>query len=248
MAKLIVGIVLLFFLGLLVMAGSRQEQKTATLVKIPDTIREVVVSGEKFAYVFSISDPGRTKLVSNFEDKLSSAELTQNNHCASGINGSFYDENREPLGWWKSEGVTRKKPTHNNLLNGYIGLRENNTMWINKNPPDSEVVWGMQSGPVLITDGKQEKLTLAADKQARRSVGGTTALGKFVAMSIFRRDSRFDGPLLSLLPAVVGSISDKEGWQIMDAVNLDGGAASAFYSANELVPEMVVVGSWICIY
>jgi exopolysaccharide biosynthesis protein len=214
----------------------------------PDTVKNISVNNQNYAYYFWELNPVKTKLIGNFSEKMAAKTISVNNDCLVGINGSFYDENSRPLGWWLSDGKTLKDFTKNSLLNGYVSLNSNEELVISKEKPAKVQVWGMQAGPVLIMKGKSEILSMANDKPARRSVVGREANGKLLALSVFDQNSRFDGPTMTELPTVVTAIANREQLVITDAINLDGGAASAFYSSTDKLPEVVAVGSWICGY
>jgi exopolysaccharide biosynthesis protein len=68
-----------------------------------------------------------------------------------------------------------------------------------------------------------------------------------IIISIFDERQVNTGPLLSDLPEIVGEASNKYGLNIKNAVNLDGGACSAFISGSTALPELVRSGSFLCI-
>lgn len=226
--------------------GKTVPVSTETVVS-ENVINKVRIADAEFNYTFFVTDPRKIKLVANFDDKNSSEAISDSNDCEKGINGSFYNQNREPLAGWEANGNVRKNITHNNLLNGYIGLSESNFFWLGREIPEEPMKWGMQAGPVLMTQGKKEVLNMATDKPARRSVAGITSTGQAVMISVFLENSRYDGPTLELLPEVILKINETESLQIDRALNLDGGSASAYYTQTYKLPELIAVGSFLCV-
>ncbi len=208
--------------------------------------RAVSVGGINYEYVTAAADPKKISLIGNFDQPAASADLATASGCAAGVNGGFYGQDGQPLGWWEANGQVYKNYTHNNLLNGYAGVNEAGSLVIGSGEPRGKWRWGLQSGPLLVQDGKALALVMAADKPARRSVLAKTRPGTGELIMIFGDRSALDGPVLAELPMIIEAIGRQEGWQITEAINLDGGTAAAFYSPEVKIPEVVAVGSWIC--
>lgn len=246
--KAVIGVTLLAVLaGLTIYRPHGQQNKIVNPQVLSVTPHEVSVSGNRYAYTYFSALPINTKLIGNFDERISSAEISTKNGCTYGINGSFYNEKFEPLAGWQADGQVRKYITHNNLLNGYIGVTSSKDVWLGKSIPEVKMAWGMQSGPVLITNGKAELLNMSSDKPSRRSVAAVSRKGNLIFISIFDKNSRYDGPTMEMLPQIIEAISDQEHFEAVSAINLDGGSASAFYAPEDKLPELVVVGSWICV-
>ncbi|RJR30058.1 hypothetical protein C4564_01180, partial [Candidatus Microgenomates bacterium] len=105
----------------------------------------------------------------------------------------------------------------------------------------------LQTGPVLVENGSAVELSLARDKQARRIVAAITGSNELVFVAIYSPGSSFDGPYLEDLPLIVNHISEELNLNIADAINLDGGTASAFYSENTHISELSPIGSFFCV-
>jgi len=130
------------------------------------------------------------------------------------------------------------------LFNGYIII--DNSAFDISNSPKTGVLYGLQTGPLLVSNGKPWKLDLIRDKPARRMVMGTADDGIFL-LAVFNGEAETTGPQLMDLPSWVMQIADKEKLIIDTAINLDGGGASAFYSTNVFLKESSSVGSWWCV-
>ena len=120
------------------------------------------------------------------------------------------------------------------------GLPQINYGW------DENVDMGVQTGPVLILDGDEVDLKLARDKQARR-MAAFIAGNDLYFVTVFHPEAVLDGPFLDSLPGIVLKIGQDEGFVVSSAVNLDGGAASAWYSPTLTLKEWQPVGSWWCV-
>src|SRR5258708_5696859 len=104
----------------------------------------------------------------------------------------------------------------------------------------------LQSGPILKENNEFKNLSIIDDHPARRIVMGVTGENKAVLMVIYKDGSSFDGPLLGNLPTVLKTFEEKSGTTLADAINLDGGGASAFYSGDTILTEASPVGSFFC--
>lgn len=189
-------------------------------------------------------DPENLILINNTGIKKTSDELIKNHNCLAGINGGFYGTDDKPLGWMVIDNVQISKPKESKLFNGYITI-DNSTFKINDSS-DAGVLYGLQTGPLLVSNGRPWKLDLIRDKPARRMVMGRAKDGIFL-LAVFNGEAETTGPQLMDLPNWVMQIADKEKLIIDTAINLDGGGASAFYSSKVFLKESSPVGSWWCV-
>jgi exopolysaccharide biosynthesis protein len=189
-------------------------------------------------------DPENLILINNTGIKKTSEELIKSNNCSSGINGGFYGTDDKPVGWMVINNEQISKPKESTLFNGYIII--DNSAFDISNSPKTGVLYGLQTGPLLVSNGKPWKLDLIRDKPARRMVMGTADDGIFL-LAVFNGEAETTGPQLMDLPSWVMQIADKEKLIIDTAINLDGGGASAFYSTNVFLKESSSVGSWWCV-
>jgi len=204
----------------------------------PEKISPTGVTEEKEYAYFQIKADSLS-LINNWENQVSSDEIIEKLGCISGINGGFYGEDKKPLGWVVIDSQQVQKPKDSELLNGYVYV-SNNKFYISDSVPAELPKFGLQSGPLLIKNGKTMVLKLAADKPARRSVAVETTDGKGY-MVMFLGE-----PTLKELPETLENLGKKVNWSIKSAINLDGGTASAFENGNERYREIISVGSWWC--
>lgn len=254
---LIFGMVLIF-LGIFIFQQSAKPVEIIQLNISPTPIpitqlgKEVSLGDKKYRYFSQIIDNDRTfKLINNLVKKNSAELLMKQNNCRIGINGGFYDTNDRPLGLLIAEGVTIRKEINSNLFNGFIySVNEKKLLLGDKVPENVNLISAVQTGPLLISSGVPIELKLTTDKPARRMVMADVGSGQSVItlIAVTSENAVLDGPLLDELPAIMEMIWKKEGWLAINmAINLDGGAASAFYTPNFKLQEWSAVGSWWCI-
>lgn len=194
-----------------------------------------------------VPDLGRFFLYPNFKERLSTQELLKQEGCQSLVSAGFYTKENEPIGLFITEGEQIKNRVESRLFDGIFSVDRNNEAKISLQTPQENVRLALQSGPVLIKDGKVLKLQIKEDKSARRVVLALNKTGEVYFLAIFNKDSVFEGPLLAELPRVVKSLEEKMDVEFLDALNLDGGSASAFYSDFLSLSELTPIGSFFCI-
>ncbi len=182
-------------------------------------------------------------LIPNYDDHLIASDIFLGHSCLAGVNGGFYAENYNPLGLVSIDNVLLQTEHSNSLFNGFLSIGAINSIASNYSE-GSRII--LQSGPLLLKAGEPIALSIVNDKPARRVVVGKTDQ-HLVFLVIFKGETEVLGPYLSELPDVVKTISNKEGLNLQDAMNLDGGRASTFYSQDLSLPELDPVGSVFCV-
>jgi uncharacterized protein YigE (DUF2233 family) len=218
-----------------------------TLSMSPKPVPSVALGQASFAYAFfRVPDLSRLSLIPNFKQKSESQSLMRTNGCTMAINGGFYDKNDTPLGFFVSGKKVYGSELTSNLANGFVWVASGAAV-ISTELPHLQFNIALQTGPLLLFDGNVLPLTIKNDSGARRMLVAKTNDNTLLFMTVYRQDSVFDGPLLGDLPEVVQKISRKENLGIADAVNLDGGSASAFYNGETALSELTAVGSLFCV-
>lgn len=206
------------------------------------------LDGRNYSYRYFEAGKNTVGLIPNFSQKLNSKEIMRINGCKDLINGGFYTQNDKPLGLFYTGGKKYGQVKNSRLLDGFISDPLNGFYEITFTQPElSRVSWALQNGPVLIYDGTKTDLAIRDDYEARRSVAAV-GKGSLYFLTVFTEISLNSGPLLADLPDVLEAISEKEGWDITSAINLDGGSASAFIMEDFSVPELKFIGSALCVY
>jgi hypothetical protein len=221
---------------------SPKTQSSPILEKL-DTI---TLNSQTYYFTYTlIDDLTNLKLYPNFKDQLSSVELIEKYHCSILINGGFYSEDFKPLGWLVSNSQQLSSPIKSQLFNGYLSIKNNKTS-ITSNNLDA-VTLGLQSGPLLIQANQSLNLNIKNDEPRRRLVSALTPSNQLLFIAIIIKDSLFFGPMLADLPGVIEAISRQLQIPITDAINLDGGSASTFYSPSVHLKEFSPIGSFFCL-
>lgn len=193
-------------------------------------------------------NPKDVNFYSNLSDKKSSIQLKQDRNCKAVVNGGFYSVDYKPLGLVISEGNTESEYRNNSLFNGIFGINFADKVFIENSYPKGDTRLAIQSGPVLIKNKVAQKLQLKNDEFARRTIVGLTNNKQEVYFfSVYKDGSMFEGPMLSQLPEFMQLFSKQIQIEIDDALNLDGGSASAFLSESASIREANTIGFYFCV-
>ncbi len=203
-------------------------------------------NGKEFSYDFFVVDNLQKLSLLENKDKKDAKELIADNSCHQVINGGFYDTENKPLGLFISAGEEVYPQISSDLLDGFLLITQNGNFLIDKVLPTEDLRIGLQSGPLLIKKTKVLSLNIKNDKLARRMVAMQTK-EDLLFLTVFEKEARFSGPMLADLPLVIKQIADKEKLAIINALNLDGGAASVFKSKKIFLNEYDLVGSLFCV-
>lgn len=202
----------------------------------PKQVTEIHLDGKTYqVYWYKVQKAQSLMLKANFEERKSASELKEKNNCEFLVNGGFYSKDNKPIGWWTNEGRTLSQPQKNDLFNGFI-YGKNGKVMIEKSAAE-RVEWGLQSGPML-----NSELRIKNDELRRRIIAATTSDGQLIFLAITLKNSSFEGPYLKDLPDILKLLN----LNIAEAINLDGGTASAFLSLDIQLTEANPVGSFFC--
>lgn len=198
----------------------------------------------RYAWV-KITDLSRLTLLPNYDAQLSSENLANKYHCQILVNGNFYDENDRPLGWLVSQGETLSKAIISSLFNGFLSL-STSKVEISPSVPQGLVNLGLQSGPLLILDSKPLLLKINNDQPRRRVIAALNNQSELIFLVLTGTDSLFSGPLLADMPKLVLALGQALNQNLVAALNLDGGSASAFHTDTIHLNEYAYIGSFFC--
>lgn len=196
---------------------------------------------------FTVSDAEKVALYSNLEDEKTAKTLLSDRDCKNLVSAGFYTKEKRPIGFFVSQGETIGLTTNNELFNGFLSKNRNSKVRLSREVPEEELDWGLQSGPILIKNGQPITLKIKNDEQERRVVAGITKAGEVAFFVLYGKESLIQGPYLADLPKILTDLEEKTGVKLQDAVNLDGGTASAFYSDYLSLSELTFIGSYFCI-
>lgn len=187
-----------------------------------------------------VADFSRLRLFSNLAEQKSAVELAAVKNCEFLVNAGFYDEQDRHLGWFQADGRELSPAQSNRLFDGFLSI-DSGRAEIGFSPREA-ADFGLQSGPVLVFDAKPLKLTIKDDQPRRRVVAALTRDQQLIFLVILSPQSDYSGPLLADTPRLVLAINR----DIVSAVNLDGGSASAFITPEVNLPEYQPLGGFFC--
>lgn len=191
-----------------------------------------------------VDDPRKLTLHLNLEDKKTAASAKEELGCKLLVNGGFYNKEDKAIGLFVTGGKTLNNWQENNLFNGVFGITSKGEVKIGTQIDGFEIA--IQTGPVLVKDGVHKELAIKNDEPERRVVVGTVTGEKLVFLSFYNPSSYYLGPNLEDLPFLLKSFEKQTGLEIQDAINLDGGTASAFYNEEISLTELRAIGSFFC--
>jgi len=206
--------------------------------------------GEEYSFAtIKVTDASRLTLLPNFSEQKTSEEIVNEGRCKSLVNGGFYSEKFAPIGLFISEREEIQRRQTNATFNGFFLISEGNIPEILRETRDEEYRIGLQAGPILIQDSTPLKLELKAEEQEkdRRVMVALNDKGEIFFIVVFIQNSFFSGPTLASLPEVLKEIQSSLGENFISALNLDGGAASTFWSEGTKLKELSPIGSYFCI-
>jgi uncharacterized protein YigE (DUF2233 family) len=225
-----------------------QISKELTPTNIPKKVKTVNFKNTQFAYdFFTVADPATLSLTPNFTHPKDAETIRTENNCKSVINGGFYDKQSKPLGYFRIGDSVLGPKIDSDLVNGFFWSDASGSAVISTELPNATYNFALQSGPVLLFGGDVLPLSIHNDQPARRMAVARSADNRLIFLTVYSEQAVFEGPNLADLPDIIMSISNQEHLSITDALNLDGGSASAFYSGETRLSELTPVGSLFCV-
>jgi exopolysaccharide biosynthesis protein len=210
--------------------------------------KTIAFGDETYAYdLFVVEDAADIRLIPNFKEKKTSEMTIKEYGCSALTSAGFYSEEGEPIGLFIHDFKKLSDFEKNNTFNGFFWINYLDTPLITRTVEQEQARLAIQTGPILMENKEVINLSLKNDKRARRVVAATTGENSVVFLAVYDEQSKLRGPLLDSLPEIMEKISQTNNLNIADAINLDGGSASAFLSADDNLVESVWVGGLFCI-
>lgn len=194
-----------------------------------------------------VDKPESIILYSNLREGETAQHLKDSKNCKTLVNAGFYSKSDKPIGMLISEGTVITPTSKNVLFNGFFGISRDNQPIISSKIEEKDIQNGIQAGPLLKVNKELQTLNLQTDSLDRRTVVGLTSNNEIIFLTIFQKDSAFLGPLLTDLPTILNKFESMTGIILVNALNLDGGTASAFLTDSVSVNELTKIGSYFCI-
>jgi len=196
---------------------------------------------------FVVDNIDNLVLIPNFQEKSTAKNLMADNKCRVLANGGFYTKDRKPIGLFIYDGKKMKDRVENSFFNAVLSINDFGTPRIMRETPKDHLRTAIQTGPLLIENSFLLKNSIKNDEMKRRMIAFVTGENKLVFLVIYSSDNVYNGPYLSDTPQILGLLNKKYNLGIADAVNLDGGSASAFYSKGTSLSELSFIGSAFCL-
>ncbi len=251
---LILGVLTAFFV--LTKPGRERTPEKVTQTPSPEVLGipenrggvEIKISERAFkAQYLKVENNQDITLAANFKEKRASQHILREEGCMNLISGGFYTEDFKPTGLFISEKSQIKGFVSSSLLNSIFSVNDFETPRITRNIPQDPLRFAVQAGPLLKENGYKLDLALAKDSEERRVAVGVTGENQTIFMVFYDPLSVFLGPKLEDLPTAVEIFEGKARIKLADAMNLDGGSASAFITQDFSLKELSVLGSYFCI-
>ncbi|BCX14940.1 MAG: hypothetical protein KatS3mg088_623 [Patescibacteria group bacterium] len=227
-----------------VVGNDDKEDKILGLKEESPALKVKIDSSEYF-FDYFLADPEKLFLFPNFSSGDKGEYLKEKFSCKNVINGGFYDENFRPIGLFISEYGEISPWRKNQLFNGIFSVNIFDTPRITREKPRDSLRIAVQSGPLLFENGSVVNIRSNYNHE-RRVVVAVTGENKVVFLVFWGINNLLEGPTLEELPALIEKITNDFNLGIADAINLDGGTASLFYSDKTTLSEISKVGSIFC--
>ena len=221
--------------GLIVVLGIVWFIRSKPIVEIDKSTDKIEIQGDYFWK----AKPMNLKLINNADEKLSAKEAATGAGCLSGINAFYYDTSNKPLGWLVIDKQKLGKYYKSSLLDGVV-YTNNGGFYIGKGIP-ATADFGHQSGPLLILDYKFQISNIDDHITDRRSVAIQTDDNQAVF-------AYFKEATLSELPELIVNLGRNNGFKVKNAINLDGGSSTSFWSGEANISETFLSGGWWCAF
>lgn len=209
--------------------------------------KQINLDGQTYLYSFFTPSSSQQLIFDlNLSKKQPSVDIIEEQQCQYLINGGFYDKLDQPIGLVIKDGLEISPAQKNRLFNGYISATNSANFNISTSQPSLSSVVAIQTGPLLIKDLVIQNLQLISDQHKRRMVLAIASDNTPYFIVITLEESDAEGPMLGNLPKLINLIGKKEKLTFSDAINLDGGSASTFYTPNIHIKELTTIGSYLC--
>lgn len=209
-------------------------------------IKTVELQKEIVASWYVVSQPVKLILMSNLQHKQTAQTIFDNQNCKFLVSSGFYDIDDTHIGLFQFKDEQTSPLQSNELLNGFLTVNSFGTPMVADTLSDDDLYLALQSGPLIYQNGQKIKLNLSSDKHSRRIIAVVTGKNELLFIALYSNKQIFDGPYLSEVPNLLDTFVNKTGISIADAVNLDGGKASAFLSDDFSLTELSIIGGYFC--
>ncbi len=207
---------------------------------------EITIQSDYKIVWLTVRDKEKLFLYSNLIDLSPAKDLATKNSCAHLISGGFYNTDRKHIGLLISEGETISQSQDNVSFNGYFSISNNGMASITEYPMFNPRI-SLQTGPILLKEASKTILNSQNIENSRRLAVGITKENDVVFLAVYDQFTPLLGPTLEELPSIIEKFNIERKLNLTYALNLDGGAHSAFISDIATLSEVSTIGSYFCI-
>jgi hypothetical protein len=226
---------------------------SSSLTPIPtiiDTSHQLSLNNQNYRYYYYLIPQNSTlNLIPNFSSPRSASQIIKN-HCDFAINGGLYTQESKPVGLFYLNNQSLGQQITHQTFNGFLTQNKNNILDVSSqdvfNNDLTQYNFALQSGPFYNFTTTYSSTDFVNHEFSRRHLIAKDSQNNFYFFSISLTDNAFDGPRLEDIPAFFNHFEIQKIAKFIQALNLDGGAASTFYDGNYLVEEITPVGSILC--
>lgn len=202
--------------------------------------------------------PKNIVIGANLDDKKTAKSIYSENECIALINGGFYNENNDYIGLLYIEGKKLSNESSDAFFNGVFYITKSGEVGIGSGVPLEQIRHAVQSGPLLVRYRAYQKLKIANDEYKRRMIIAMNNKSEVLFLTIYDPVSGYLGSKLADVPEILEKFAKDKEIAIVDALNLDGGSASAFYVRRQddedklaytegvALGEITHIGSYLC--
>lgn len=190
--------------------------------------------------------PSNVTIGVNLDEKKTAKSIYDENKCQALINGGFYTESNDYIGLLYIDGKKVSNESKDPFFNGVFSITKLGKVGIGSGVPLDQIKSAAQSGPILVRYRAYQRLGIENDENKRRMVLAINDHEQVLFITIYDPVSGYLGPKLADVPEILKSFANKKDIAIVDAMNLDGGSASAFYTIGVALGEITHIGSYLC--
>lgn len=193
-----------------------------------------------------VTVPKNITLGGNLEEKKSAKSIFTEKQCKVLTNGGFYTEENDYIGLVYVDGKKLSNESKDSFFNGVFYITKSGEVGIGSGVPLAQIKHAIQSGPILVRYHTYQKLKINSDENKRRMIVAANDKNEVIFLTIYDPVSGYLGPKLAEAPDILQQFAKGKEITIVDALNLDGGSASAFYTEGVALGEITHIGSYLC--
>lgn len=193
---------------------------------------------------FEVNDVRKISLFTNLQQKETSEKIAIQHDCIYLVSAGFYGKDYKHIGLFISDNNKLSDAIASKMFDGFFYIKDNKAFISNEPNLDSDIA--LQSGPLLIKGNSNLDKNFANKEKSRRILVATSNSGSVIFMVLFS-ENRLQGPSLSEITNIVNKLEKYLGIDILDLLNLDGGAHSVFLTPDQKITEVSPIGSFFCI-